>query len=473
MRKKLFLSTLIIALITLTLSMLAVNLVFHQQFSDYLTKTNEATLEQLPSRLSDLYQAKGTWDPTSLDEISHTLPLGTVVTLTDSNGKLIATLSNTMEDMMHGQGGMSMGMGMSSSSITSWKTKTLTVSGRLGTLATALVRYPATEPILNPQDILFQSSVFRSLLFAGGLALLFGIILSYFTSRRLVAPLKRLTIAADRIGHGHLDERVGIQTKDEIGQLANAFNAMVDNLNRQEILRKQFTADIAHELRTPLTSIKSYIEAFQDNVLPANQENLSSIHEEIDRLVDLSSDLKDLNVAEIGALTLILEPVDLKHLLDKVIHSLHPLIQEKQLTLNWNVPPELVTTSGDGRLLTRLFYNLVHNAYRYSDIGGRVTVALMQTPDFAEIRIKNTGIGIPEEDLPFIFERFYRADKSRIRKTGGTGIGLALVRQITTLHQGTITVQSKVGQETEFIVQLPKKLKVVENGKYGFIGNNN
>ena len=285
---------------------------------------------------------------------------------------------------------------------------------------------------------------------------MFGIILSYFTSRRLVAPLKRLTLAADRIGHGHLDEHVGIQAKDEIGQLANAFNAMVDNLKRQEILRKQFTADIAHELRTPLTSIKSYIEAFQDNVLPADEENLSSIHEEIDRLVDLSSDLRDLNVAEIGALTLAVEPVDLKHLLDNVIHSLHPLMQEKDLTLNWNALEDSVTTTGDERLLIRLFYNLVHNAYRYSDTGGKITVSLSQTPDFAEIKIENTGIGIPKEDLPFIFERFYRADKSRTRETGGSGIGLALVRQITDLHQGTITVKSKVGQETEFIVQLPK-----------------
>ena len=463
MRKKLFLSTLIISLITLTLSMLAVNLVFHQQFSDYLAKTNETILEQLPSRLSDLYQSKGTWDPTSLDEISNSLPIGTVVTLTDPSGKLIATLNNSMEGMMQGQGGMGMGMGRSSSSITSWKTKTLTVTGTHGTLATALVRYPATAPILNPQDVLFQSSVFRSLLFAGGLALLFGIILSYFTSRRLVAPLKRLTLAADRIGEGHLDERVTIQAKDEVGQLATAFNAMVDNLNRQETLRKQFTADIAHELRTPLTSIKSYIEAFQDNVLPVNEENLSSIQEEIDRLVALSSDLKDLNVAEIGALMLNHEPVNLRHLLDKVLHSLQPLIQEKELVLSWNAPKEPVTMSGDERLLTRLFYNLVHNAYRYSNVGGEITIALTQTSNLAEIKIRNTGLGIPKDDLPFIFERFYRADKSRTRETGGTGIGLALVQQITTLHQGTITVQSKVHQETEFMVRLPKEIKVAED----------
>jgi len=463
MRKKLFLSTLIIALITLTFSMLAVNLVFQRQFSDYLTKTNEATFEQLPARLTALYQAQGSWDPAALDELSNTLPVGSIVTLTDPNGKLIATLSSSMNNMMNGQGGMNMGMGMASSSTTHWKTKNLTVSGPLGTLATAAIRYPASAPILNPQDVLFKSSVNRSLLFAGGLALLFGIILSYFTSRRLVAPLKRLTQAADRIGQGHLDERVAIQAKDEVGQLATAFNTMVDNLSRQETLRKQFSADIAHELRTPLTSIKGYIEAFQDKVLPANQENLNSINEEIDRLVALSSDLKDLNVAELGALPLSLATVDLKPLIEKIIHSLNPLIQEKELVLSWNVPEEPVIMSGDERLLTRLFYNLVHNAYRYSDEGGQITLSLSQTPDFTEISIKNTGTGILAEDLPFIFERFYRADKSRTRETGGTGIGLALVEQITTLHQGTITAQSKLGQETEFIVQLPKEIKVAED----------
>ncbi len=458
MRTKLFLSTLIIAIITLTFSLLSVNFVFKQQFSVYLTQANETILEQLPSRLSALYQTKSTWDPTALNEVTHSLPMGTVVTLTDPNGKLIATLNNTMESMMHGQDmGMGMGMGMSAYSATSWKTKTFTVSGPLGTLATAEVRYPAS--VLNPQDVNFQSAVFRYLLFAGGLALLFGIILSYFTSRQLVAPLRRLTQAANRIGHGHLDERVNVRSKDEVGQLANAFNAMADNLNRQETLRKQFTADVAHELRTPLTSIKSYIEAFQDGVLPANEENLSSIHEEIDRLVDLSSDLKDLNVAEIGALQLNSEPVDLKPLLEKILHSLNPLIQEKEITLTWLTPQEPVTMSGDERLLTRLFYNLVHNAYRYSNPGGQITVALTQTPDYCQIRINNTGMGISEDDLPLIFERFYRADKSRTRETGGTGIGLALVRQITDLHQGTITVQSKVGHETEFIVELPKKIE--------------
>ena len=463
MRKKLFLSTIIIALITVTLSMLAVEFVFQQQFSNYLTTTNEKTIEQLPSRLSALYLSKGSWDSASLEEISNTLPAGTTVTLTDPNGRLIATLNDPMESMMQGQGSAGMMGMMGSSGIMSWNTKTLPVSGSDGVIATALVRYPSTAQIKNPQDVLFQSSVFRSLLFAGGLAVLLGMILGYFTSRHLVTPLLSLTRAAERIGQGHLKERVSTRSRDEVGQLANAFNVMADSLERQETLRKQFTADVAHELRTPLTSIKSFIEAFQDNVLPASPENLTSIHEEIDRLVDLSSDLKDLNVAEMGALTPILEPVDLNHLLEKVINSLYPLIQEKQLTLIWNASLEPVTISGDGRLLTRLFYNLIHNAYLYSNVSGKVTIELTPTPDSVVIAIKNTGPGIPEKDLPYIFERFYRADKSRTRETGGTGIGLALVQQITTLHKGTITVHSNVGQETEFIVQLPKEIKADEN----------
>ncbi|MDQ7096636.1 ATP-binding protein [Desulfosporosinus sp. PR] len=458
MRQKLFLSTLVIILITLIFSILAVNLVFHQEFSNYLTKTNETVIEQLPTRLSAVYESKGNWDSASLHELSLSLPAGTTVTLTDPDGKLIATLNNMM-DMMNSQSGM-MGMSMSSQAVTSWKTKTLTVSGSQGVIATALVRYPSSAPILNPQDVQFQSSVLYSLLLAGGLALVFGIILSYFTSRRLVAPLKRLISATDRIGRGHLDERVTVQTNDEVGQLAAAFNVMANNLKRQETVRKQFTADIAHELRTPLTSIKGYIEAFQDNVLPADQENLSSIHEEIDRLVDLASDLKDLNVAEIGALKPIFTTVDLKHLIDKVAHSFYPLLQEKQLTLNWNAPPKPVPIQGDERLLTRLFYNLLHNAYRYANVGGQVSITLNPAADFATVKIKNTGEGIAEKDLPFIFERFYRTDKSRTRETGGTGIGLSLVRQITLLHQGTINVRSHLGEETEFIVQLPQKVTI-------------
>lgn len=459
MRKRLFLSSLAIILLTLLLSMLSIHYVFQRQFSSYLTHTTEATLSQLPERLSSIYQTNGSWDSEALNHLSHTLPIGTEIVLKDPSGKTLYTLVNPMENMMSNAVGMGMGMGMTmgSYSIQEWKTMKFDITGPQGLLATALVRYPASARILNPEDATFVSAIYRSLLVAGSLALLIGAFLSFWTSRRLVSPLQQLTKAAHRVGEGNLDERVSITTNDEVGELAIAFNNMADNLKKQEHLRKQFTVDIAHELRTPLTSIKSYIEAFQDGVLRADTENLLIINEEIERLVTLASDLKDLNVAEIGALKPNFEPIQIGELLDRTIYKLHPLIQEKEIELDWQPPNHPIEIQGDSHLLTRLFYNLVHNAYKYTEKDGHIHIQIEDNPNYVIIRIQDTGSGIPREDIPFIFERFYRADKSRSRETGGTGIGLALVNQITQLHHGTIEVESNLGLGSCFSVLLPKK----------------
>lgn len=450
MRRRLFLSSLVIILITLLLSMLSVNLVFQKQFSYYLTHTTEVALDQLPDLLSNSYLSNNCWDPQALDDIAHTLPLGTEIVLKEPSGETILTLVNPMESMMNNDSGMSY-------SVQELKTKTLKVNGPQGILAIAVVNYRASTRISSPADTSFLSAIYRSLLLAGSLALLIGVLLSYWTSRRLVSPLQRLTKAVHRVGEGHLDEQVPISTKDEVGQLAIAFNDMADNLKKQEYLRKQFTADIAHELRTPLTSIRSYIEAFQDGVLPADTENLTIINEEIERLVTLSSDLKDLNVAEIGALKPNFTPISVEELLDKIADKFYPLIQEKGINLEWERPKQSIVIQGDEHLLTRLFYNLIHNAYKYIESNGQISIQVEARPNDVLIRVRDSGIGIPEEDLPFIFERFYRADKSRSRETGGTGIGLALVLQIIQLHHGTIEVESKLGQGSEFTVILPKK----------------
>lgn len=455
MRRKLFLSTFAVILVTLILSMLSVNLVFKRQFTNYVTRTTETSLIQLPERLSTSYAQSGHWDTLSLYEISHYLPTGTQVTLKDPQGKVIETLTNPMDEMM--QKSM-MGMGMSYS-VTNWKTQTLTITDKQGVIAIAEVRYPSDAQILDPEDLSFVTAVFRSLLLAGTLALVIGFLLSLWTSNRLVKPLQNLTKAVKRVGLGHLDERVLISSQDEVGELAKAFNSMADDLKSQEMLRKQFTADIVHELRTPLTSLRSYIEAFQDGILPPDQENLSALSEEIERLVTLSSDLKDLNIAEIGELQPQLQPLDVTSVLEKVIHNLSPLIQGKNIELTPLLSPVPVSILADERLLTRLFYNLIHNAYKYTEPEGKVKIELSVQSNSVNISISDTGIGIPETDLPFIFERFYRAEKSRARETGGTGIGLALVKQILLLHKGTINVQSIVGKGTTFIVSLPLELK--------------
>ncbi len=459
MGKKLFLSTLAIIVLTLGLSMLSVNLAFKYQFNNYLTRTTEAVLQQLPQRLSSAYKAHG-WDNVVLESIAESLPLGTKVDLRQpDNSQSIYILMNSM-DIMHSQM-KSMGMDPNTMqgmpyAVQGWNSENVAISNGNKTIAIAIITYPTSARILNPEDVSFMTTIFYLLIGAAGLSLLLGILLSYLTSKHLVSPLRQLTQAADRIGQGHLEERVFVNTKDEVGQLAHAFNVMSDNLSKQEKLRKQFIADIAHEIRTPLTSIRSLVEAFEDGVLPADSENLSSLNEEIDRLVDLASDLKDLNIAEMGALKIKQLPVDMNHVVDRVIHNLYPLSQEKNLNLDWMPALNPVTVVGDQHLLTRLVYNLVHNAYKYTESGGQIIVSLEEVSDSVALIVKDSGIGIHEDDLPFIFERFYRADKSRTRKTGGSGIGLALVRQIVMLHGGKIAVESKLGQGTTFTVVFPK-----------------
>lgn len=458
MLKKLFLATTAVVLLAVLLSVLSVNLVFNQEFSKYLSQTVESVLTDLPARLSTLYQNKGGWDRSALNELSKSLPLGTEVTLLDSQERTVAVLSNSDTDMMSQHNTMMAMMGMGRS-FAEWKSKTIEIVTPQGIVGTARIVYLAAPRVLNPQDLSFQSAVLRSLVLAGVLALILGILLNYLITRHLVRPLKRLTEAAHRIGQGRFDERVVISAKDEVGTLAQAFNSMADRLTHQEKLRKQFTADIAHELRTPLTSIRSYIEAFQDGVLPPNEQNLSVLNEEIDRLVGLATDLKDLNISEMGALQLHLSLINLKDLLKKVAHNLSPLIKEKDLDLVWNLPPAPVELEGDERLLTRLFYNILHNAYKYNSEHGGITIILDQAPESIEVRIKDNGPGIAREDLPFIFERFYRADKSRSRASGGSGIGLALVSQIARLHQGSVEASSTPDVGSVFTVTLPKRLK--------------
>lgn len=457
MRKRLFLSFLAIILLTLLLSILSVNFVFQKHFSDYLARSTEVTLEQLPERLSSSFFSHGCWNSDSLYNIAHSLPFGTHIVIKEPSGKTILTLINPMESMLKNDPGLWMDMGLNYT-IEEWKNKTLMISGPNGVFAVAEVRYPARARVLNPADQSFISAIYQSLFLAGALALIIGIILSYWISRRMTSPLQGLTKAVQRVGEGSLDEQVPVTTKDEVGQLATAFNGMAENLKKQERLRKQFTADIAHELRTPLTSIRSYIEAFQDGVLPANKENLAIINEEIERLTRLSSDLKDLNVAEMGALRPYLTQVNLSALIDKTVNMLSPLIQEKGISLAWH-KPESTLIEGDEYLLTRLFYNLLHNAYKFTESPGKIEVQMELRHQEALITISDSGIGIPEEDLPFIFERFYRSEKSRSRETGGTGIGLALAQQIALLHQGTLTVESCPDKGSRFMLLLPLTIR--------------
>ncbi|MYT72014.1 HAMP domain-containing protein [Streptomyces sp. SID8367] len=287
---------------------------------------------------------------------------------------------------------------------------------------------------------------------AGAVALA-AVLAALLLSRAVLRPVRALTAAAHDLGEGDLERRVPASGRDEIAALGRSFNKMADSLQAAEERQRRMTGDIAHELRTPLANLRGYLEALQDGVVEPTPELFDSLHEEAmlqQRIVD---DLQDLALAEAGALTYHRSAVDLRELLD-LARTAHLAKAEPAGVHLELAATESVWVSADADRLRQVVGNLAGNAIRATPPGGTVTFAACRTGDTAVIRIRDTGRGIPDEHLPHLFDRFWRADPARGRTTGGSGLGLAVARQIVTDHQGTITVESEEGAGTTFTVTL-------------------
>ncbi|MFI8998545.1 sensor histidine kinase [Streptomyces sp. NPDC053542] len=273
-------------------------------------------------------------------------------------------------------------------------------------------------------------------------------------SRAVLRPIRALTLAARGLGAGELGQRVPVSGRDEIAELGRAFNRMADSLQAGEERQRRLTGDIAHELRTPLANLRGYLEALQDGVVEPTPELLASLHEEAmlqQRIVD---DLQDLALAEAGALTYHRADVELRELLETCRTAHRAQAESAGVTLEV-AAPERTYTVADADRLRQVVGNLVGNAIRATAPGGTVTLALSSHDGLAVLQVRDTGTGIPEKDLPHLFDRFWRADAARGRATGGSGLGLSIARQIVRDHRGTIEVESTVGVGTVFTVTLP------------------
>lgn len=301
----------------------------------------------------------------------------------------------------------------------------------------------------------FLGSVNRQLLAAVLAAGLISLLLTTFFSRRILYPVEVLTKAARIMEKGDLSQRVQVTTRDEIGELAQAFNAMADGLERQETLRRHMVGDIAHELRTPLSNIRGYLEALRDDVILPTPALITSLHQEAILLNNLVNDLQDLALSEAGQLQLQCEPVAIDALIERAIESLQPQADEKQIDISTHMPPDLPLVAVDHRRVHQILRNLLANAVAYTPAHGRVQVAAQADAAMVTVKVSDSGIGIAPEHLPNIFERFYRADASRARATGGTGLGLAISRQLVEAHGGNIHIESKVNRGTEVSFTLP------------------
>jgi signal transduction histidine kinase len=285
----------------------------------------------------------------------------------------------------------------------------------------------------------------------GGVALVVSLGLSRVISR----PLMDLTAATRAVAAGDLSVRVPTRYPGEMGELAVAFNQMTGELARADELRRNMTADVAHELRTPLSVIRGKLEGVLDGVYPATPEHLEPILDEILLLTRLVEDLHLMALAEAGQLALEKRPLDVGDLLRDAQVNFGPQADDRGVTLALDLPEALPQVMADWRRISQVLGNLLTNALRHTPPGGRVTLSARAIGGAVEVTVADTGVGIPPEDLPYIFERFWRGDKSRSRAGGGSGLGLAIARQLVEMHGGRIGVESTPGQGTRFTFTLP------------------
>ncbi len=290
----------------------------------------------------------------------------------------------------------------------------------------------------------FRAGMFEALGYAIGAALLAAVAVSIFLSRRIVSPLEKMAAASQRIAAGHYDERVSIEGADEIAELGARFNQMTEKLESTETMRRRLIGDVSHELRTPLTAIKGYMEGLIDGVLPPSAETFEQVHREADRLGRLVDDLQELSRVEAGAFILDIHPVHLTDLVQTTVKRLLPAYGKKTVQLHWSLPADLPLVLADEDRLIQVLTNLLANALMYTPASGTVTVTAAQVGGEVQVSVKDTGIGIPPESLPHIFDRFYRVDKSRSRGAGGgSGIGLTIAKAIIEVHGGKIWAESE------------------------------
>jgi len=292
---------------------------------------------------------------------------------------------------------------------------------------------------------MFIESVHRYLVWAALAALVLAMLLSYLMTKRVLRPLSQMMRISRELAAGNFTNRVEVVSQDEVGELGLAFNSMADSLARLELLRKSMVSDLAHELRTPLTNLRGYLEGLSDEVVPPSVETFRMLENEILRLVHLVDDLQQLTKADSAQAFLRRQQLSCATVCSQLSLLFERRFAAKEIDLQVVVTPAELVVNADLDKLLQALRNLLENAWRYTPTGGEVVISAVEIDDGVELSVKNSGEGISASDLPFIFERFFRADRSRSRAQGGAGIGLSIVKQLIEAHGGQSGAESADG----------------------------
>ena len=300
----------------------------------------------------------------------------------------------------------------------------------------------------------FISTIKMANVKAGLAAIVLALVAGLYLSMRISRPLVMLSEATRRIAERELSHRVPITTNDEIGEVGGAFNKMAESLEKNEELRKNLIADVAHELRTPLAILRGNLEMLKENVTEPTPDVLVSLHEETIRISRLVEDLQSLSHADAGEVLLDRQVEDIAEIVKAVAQDLKPEAALKRIEITLETA-EFTEVSIDRYRIGQVLYNLISNAIRYSE-HGIIRIKVLAFPNEVRVVVQDNGPGIKKEHLPFIFDRFYRAEKSRNRGSGGSGLGLAIAKSFIEAHGGCIWAESIYGQGSTFIFSLPR-----------------
>ncbi len=390
--------------------------------------------------LSRYYQFTGTWEGVQSLVVQWGKLYGRRIILTDNQDKVVADSDGKL---------------LGNSYTAETPGQPMTPFLRTGPVGAVHISH-GDLPDLNRAALqITYTTIGRFFLWSGLLAIGIALLLTFLLSRRILAPVKALTGAARQFGKGDFSHRVEYKGKGELSELASSFNSMADDLERTERLRRNMVADVAHELRTPLSNLKGYLEAISDGVVKPDEATIKSLNEEASSLSRLVEDLQELSLADAGKLKIIVQPEDISRLIKETVTVLQTKAAAKSLTISADLPAALPLVNIDSHRIKQVLYNLLDNAVAHTGKEGRITVTAREQDDKVYISVADTGEGIPAEDLPMIFERFYRVDKSRARATGGSGLGLTIAKRLVEAHGGTIEVKSIKGQGSTFTFNLP------------------
>lgn len=458
LKAKLSLAIALVVLLTVALISLLANYFIQNRFEDYISAQQEKAANQIVESISVQYDSDTeTWNTDFVHTIGmYALYDGYIVKVLDAMGNTVwdavtcdmSLCSKVMDDISHR---MMVEYPTLNGEFTTRSFPAVQDEREIGTVT---IGYYGPF-FLSEDDFQFLEALNQILILIGVLSLIISIITGVLLARRLSRPILKTAAVAGDIAAGKYNARIEEETGTiEVDELIGSINDLAESLENQETLRRQLTADVAHELRTPLATVQTHVEAMLEGIWQPTKERLESCYDEMSRLSSLVNDLENLARIESSNLNLNKTELDLTALSARILKGFEKELKDKRM--DCGIEGSCSPIFADSDRISQVLINLISNAIKYTPAGGRIRVLLSDEEHYAAISIEDSGSGIPPEELPFIFERFYRADKSRNRNTGGSGIGLAIVKSIVTAHGGTVEASSSINEGSCFTITLPR-----------------